>query len=123
MKNTTVKKWVQMEWILTMIKGFEPLSGRPFLYKDVSSSYIIGNLLKSEIGKTFRKEHENENNTEAFSIRLCLSILSRLRVIAFKTETQLGYIPNNEYVIYFWCFFHEEPSSDVYIRCCELLSS
>ena len=110
---------ITIEWILTMIKGFEPLTGRPFLWKDVSSSYIIGNLLKAEIGKNFQLEHENEENNDAFSIRLCLSILSRLRVIAFKTETKLGYVPNNEYVIYFWCFFHEKPTTDVYIRCCE----
>ena len=109
-----------ISYILTMIEGFKQLKGNAFLWKETTSQQIIGNLLKVPQGKQFKKDNMIDTNEDAFSIHLICSILSRLRVMAFKQETKLGYIPNNEYVVYFWCFFHDNPKSDIYIRCCEL---
>ena len=126
-----------LEYVLTMIKGFEKLVGNAFLWKDASSNLITSNLLRA--GKKFLDKNKNGHNKDAFTIDLIRSILCRLRVIAFKEqvksqdentknvnvcnfeeELSLGYVPNNEYLIYFWCFLNEKPlNTDIYIRCCE----
>ena len=114
---------ITLDYMLAMIRGFKQLIGDTFLWKTASSVGIIGNLLKVPEGKKFKQENENNDNKDAFSFDLCCSILSRLRIIAFKKESNLGYVPSNDYVIYFWCFFDKKPQSDIYIRCCELSSS
>ena len=107
-------------YLLVMIEHCEVLDGKCFLFNDVSSKYVIDQLLGVEEGKKYRQENTNNENKDAFSSHLCLSLLSRLRVLAFKSKTKLGYVPSNPYVIHFWCFFHEKPASDIYIRCSEL---
>ena len=114
---------IATQWILSMIEGFDNLNGNVFLWKDVSSQHIIHNLLKVSKGKKYQEKMKTGENKDAFSIHLCISVLSRLRILAFKQETKLGFIPTNNYVIHFWCFFSVRPVSDVYIRCCEVVSS
>ena len=111
------------EWILSIVEGWDSLNGENFLLKDVSSEDIMQKLLTLSKGKHYREKYKTDENKDAFSIHLCVSILSRLRILAFKQETQLGFIPSNNYVIYFWCFFNAAPVADIYIRCCEIVPS
>ena len=111
---------ITISWILKMIEGFKELNGDLFLRQDLTDHFIVSNLLKVETAKKYRVEQENDNNRDCFGHHLFLSILSRLRIMAFKQETKLGYIPNNKYVVYFWCFFRDEPKNDIFIRCREI---
>ena len=110
---------VSIGYILAMIDGFKQLDDYTSMWHDLTKKKNIDNLLQIEEGKKYKQETENDKNKDACSYHLCCSILSRLRIIAFQKNTRLEFVPNNDYVIYFWCFFHDIPQNDVYIRCLE----
>ena len=116
---------ITQDWVLSMIEGLSNLNGDVLLWatKDESNNQIIHNLLKTSKGKKYQENMKTDENQGAFSIHLCLSILSRLRILGFKQETKLGFVPSNNYGIHFWCFFNGVPGADIYIRCCEIVSS
>ena len=116
---------ITTDWILLMIEEMDKLNGEMLLWdeKDKSNKKILDNLVELPKGKEYIKKNKTDKNKDAFSLHLCRSILSRLRILAFKQKTKLGYVPSNNYVIYFWCFFEAKPISRVYIRCCEVESS
>ena len=114
---------ISEKWILSMIDGMDDLNGQSFLWKDASNRDTILKLLQTAKTKEYEEETKTDENKDAFSIHLCISILSRLRILAFKQETKLGFIPSNNHTIYFWCFFNTKPGDNIYIRCCEVTSS
>ena len=85
--------------------------------KNSKNSKSTKNSKKNKKSKKGESKNKKRNFKHGLTRDLCLSVLSRLRRIAFAKKTNFGFAPSNPYVVYFWFFFQSMPDVGYYLRC------